>query len=83
MAQIAIRLKALHQLFKWDVLVLIGSYRGLAHAFEQVEKRGIIVKIRAYDQSINEATDKRLQIALSTPRDRDADRNTRLIRVAI
>ena len=81
-AQVALRLKLLHQLLERNILVLVGFQRHLSHALEQFPEGRVARQIGTQCQRIDKAADQFLQLTISAPGNRNTNHDIVLISIA-
>jgi hypothetical protein len=79
---IALRPQLLHQAFEWQILARVRLQGPLADPLQQIQEVRRALKLRAQDQGVDEEPDQPLDLRPVAARDRRADQEIRLPRVA-
>ena len=82
MAEAALRLELLDQMFERNVLMVVGVQAGLPHLLQQLGEAGFGVDLGAQHQGIDEKADQPLAVAVGATGDGAADQDVILAAVA-
>ena len=83
LAQIALRLKLVHQHFKGQVLMCVSSQGSLLHIGHQIAEGHLAVKLPPHDEGIDEEADQTLKLWMAAAGHRSAQAKILLSGVAV
>src|SRR5205823_6766827 len=81
-AEASLRLQRVDQLLEWKILMREGAERSLAHAAEELVESRVAVDARPQNEGVDEEADQPLGLSVVAVRDRRADAEVTLVRVA-